>query len=237
MLYGWHAGEWSKPFSLSITPFTLKMLTKHTKLVELHLDDIRRVVLLNISLFPIAMSACGLRKPQLKATRQSYNAHWQPWDQPVLNWTVCYSACNSFQVTITHPQVDFSLFQSKQKRNMAAEGSFTQKSPAVSCSFVGPPKEMVVFPRRYRWVLQGAGLHVIRVELLHDGFQRRHPGFHQVAVGQEHPATTALRCFDEFHGLRERNGKEQGWGLWRNEKTGFMEPTKAEERQSVKHTS
>jgi hypothetical protein len=58
-----------------------------------------------------------------------------------------------------------------------------------------------------------------------------------VAVGQEHPATTALRCFDEFHGLRERNGKEQGWGLWRNEKTGFMEPTKAEERQSVKHTS
>jgi hypothetical protein len=64
------------PFSLSITPFTLKMPTKHTtKLVELHLDDIRRVVLLNISLFPIAMSVCGLRKPQLKATRQSYNAH------------------------------------------------------------------------------------------------------------------------------------------------------------------
>ena len=92
------------------------------------------------------MSACGLRKPQLKATRQSYNAHWQPWDQPVLNWTVCYSACNSFQVTITHPQVDFSLFQSKQKRNMAAEGSFTQKSPAVSCSFVGPPKKWLFSP-------------------------------------------------------------------------------------------
>ena len=67
---------------------------------------------------------------------------------------------------------------------MAAEGSFTNKSPAVSCSFVGPPKEMVVFPPPLPLVvLQGAGLHVIRVELLHDGFQRRHPGFHEVAVG------------------------------------------------------
>jgi hypothetical protein len=185
------------PFSLSITPFTLKMPTKHTtKLVELHLDDIRRVVLLNISLFPIAMSACGLRKT---ATKSYEKVLQRPF-------TAMGSACFQLDSLLQRLQ----LIPSNNYSSTSRFSAVSPKTSCFSCSFIAPPYFFRCFPPAVTVVLQGAGLHVIRVELLHDGFQRRHPGFHQVAVGQEHPATTALRCFDEFHGLRERNGKEQG---------------------------
>lgn len=98
------------------------------------------------------MSACGLRKPQLKATRQSYNPHWQPRDQPVLNWTVCYSACNSFQVTITHPQVDFSLFQREKKETWQLRAVSPTNHQLFLALLLAPPKKWLFSPRRYRWL-------------------------------------------------------------------------------------
>ena len=233
MLYGWHAGEWSKPFSLSITPFTLKMLTKHTKLVELHLDDIRRVVLLNISLFPIAMSACGLRKPQLKATRQSYNPHWQPRDQPVLNWTVCYSACNSFQVTITHPQVDFSLFQREKKETWQMRAVSPTNHQLFLALLLAPPKKWLFSPRRYRWLFSKglvcmlSGLNCSTMassEGIQDSMRWQLDRSTQppppCAVSMSFMAWQA-REVEKFVPCGKRK-KNQGWGLWRNEKTSFI---------------